>query len=313
MAYTINLTNGNVLVTLADGEINTTACSLTLIGRNVSTYGERVNEDLVRLLENSANSTSPNAPQHGQLWYDTGNNALKVRTTLDEWNTLATYNKGATAPSGITAGDIWYDTVAKKVKVRIDGSDRVVGPLDTVTVTGDATGTGTFNGTANVSVNLTLAQDRVRISGDTLTGQLNASRGFTAGTNNTANLIYVTDDGVGILTNTPSVALDVNGSIRTIPQIHSNVTGTFTVDAKYGAHQLNVTGTTTIQFNNFASTGQVVRLVLVGTNNTINWPGTVKWPNAAAPNLTNGNSNIAVVTLTKYSGSSNLLATYVSY
>jgi hypothetical protein len=313
MAYTINLTNGNVLVTLADGETNTTACSLSLIGRNVSTYGERVNEDLVHLLENAANTVAPATPLAGQLWYDTGNDALNFYTTGNAWSTLATYNKGATAPAGITAGDIWYDTSAKKVKVRIDGTDRVVGPLDTITVTGNVTGSGSFNGTANATVTVTLVDERVKTAGDTMTGQLNASRGFTAGTLATANLIYLTDDGVGILTNTPSVALDVNGAIRMIPQIHSSVSGSITVDATYGAHQLAVVGTTTIAFSNFGSAGQVVRLTITGTNNTINWPGTVKWPNNAAPNLTNGTLNTAVVTLTKYSGSSNILATYVSY
>jgi hypothetical protein len=313
MAYPIILTNGNLLVTLADGETNTTACSLSLIGRNVTTYGERVNEDLVHLLENAANTTAPTAPLAGQLWYDTGANALNYRTTGNTWNTLATYVKGASAPTGIAAGDIWYDTGAKKVKVRIDGNDLVVGPLDTITVTGNVTGSGSFNGTSSATITVTLVEERVKTAGDTLTGQLNAARGFSAGTAATANLIYLTDGGVGILTNTPSVALDVNGAIRTIPQIHTGVSGTITIDATYGAHQLALTGPTTIAFNNFVSNGQVVRLTITGTNNAVTWPGTVKWPNNAVPNLTNGALNTAVVTLTKYSGSTNILATYVSY
>lgn len=312
MAYPITLTNGNTLVTIADGEINSSACSLTLIGRNVTTYGEHVNEDLVRLLENAANSGAPSTPLVGQLWYNTADNTLSVYNTGNSWSTLSSYYKGTT-PTGLAEGDIWYDTTAKKVKVRVGLSDKVVGPPDNVVLSGAVTGTASFNGTPNVSVTTTLVEDRVRISGDTLTGTLRASAGFSAGTTGTANLIYLTDDGVGIKTTGPSLALDVNGSIRMIPQVHSSVSGTITIDANYGAHQLNVTGTTTIAFSGFSFVGQVVRLVITGTNNTINWPGTVKWPNNASPNLTNGALNIAVVTLTKYSGSTNVLATYVSY
>ena len=105
MAYPINLTNGNLLVTLADGETNTSACSLTLIGRNVSTYGESVNEDLVHLLENAANTVAPNNPTPGQLWYNTGSDTLSVRTTGNTWTNLATYTKSASTPSGIVAGE----------------------------------------------------------------------------------------------------------------------------------------------------------------------------------------------------------------
>ena len=52
MAYKINNTFGTLLVTLADGTIDTTTTDLTLIGKGYAGFGEKLNENLVKLLEN---------------------------------------------------------------------------------------------------------------------------------------------------------------------------------------------------------------------------------------------------------------------
>ena len=67
MSYTINLTNGNILATIADGTINSTATSLTLIGKNYAGYGTFLNDNLVHILENSSSSSAPTTPLTGQL------------------------------------------------------------------------------------------------------------------------------------------------------------------------------------------------------------------------------------------------------
>ena len=69
MAYVINKADGTVLTTLIDGTTDTTT-DLTLIGKNYSGFGLAINQDLVKLLENFANSTPPSKPITGQLWYD---------------------------------------------------------------------------------------------------------------------------------------------------------------------------------------------------------------------------------------------------
>ena len=56
MSYILNKTNGSILATLNDGSINQTT-DLVFVGRNYAGYGEFVNEDLLRLLENFANTT----------------------------------------------------------------------------------------------------------------------------------------------------------------------------------------------------------------------------------------------------------------
>ena len=62
MSYIINKTDGSVLVEVVDGTINQTATDITLIGKNSSSYGEFINENLVHILENFADSISPSNP-----------------------------------------------------------------------------------------------------------------------------------------------------------------------------------------------------------------------------------------------------------
>ena len=69
MAYTINKTDGTIVATIADGTIDTST-SLTLFGQNYSGFGELLNENLVKLLENSSSTSSPTAPIKGELWFD---------------------------------------------------------------------------------------------------------------------------------------------------------------------------------------------------------------------------------------------------
>ena len=77
MAYTINLTNGTIFATIADGTVNTTS-SMTLVGKNYAGYGQFLDDNFIHLLENSANTTAPAAPLTGQLWWDSANKILKV-------------------------------------------------------------------------------------------------------------------------------------------------------------------------------------------------------------------------------------------
>jgi glycosylphosphatidylinositol transamidase (GPIT) subunit GPI8 len=87
MTYNINNTIGTQLFQVADGTINSDL-SLTLVGRNYSGWGETVNENFVKLLENSAGSNEP-APAKlltGQLWYDTGDSVAGRLPQLKIYN-----------------------------------------------------------------------------------------------------------------------------------------------------------------------------------------------------------------------------------
>ena len=80
MAYAINKTDGTVVATVADGTLDTASSSLSLIGKNYAGYGEVLNENQIKLLENFANTSSntPTSPLQGQIWYNTTANQLQV-------------------------------------------------------------------------------------------------------------------------------------------------------------------------------------------------------------------------------------------
>jgi len=50
MTYKINKTDGSLLKEIIDSEIDQSATDLTLIGKNVTGYGEYINENFVKLL-----------------------------------------------------------------------------------------------------------------------------------------------------------------------------------------------------------------------------------------------------------------------
>ena len=128
MSYKINKTDGTLLVDLIDGTINTESSDITLIGRNYKGFGELINENFVKMLENFASSSAPANPLRGQLWYDTSENRLKVYNGT-EFSTNGII-VSSTQPN-LAAGDIWIDSLNNQMKF-FDGSDLVlVGPIFT--------------------------------------------------------------------------------------------------------------------------------------------------------------------------------------
>jgi hypothetical protein len=136
MAYTINLTDGSIFATIADGTINTSS-SMTLVGKNYAGYGEFLDENFIHLLENSSNTTAPGAPLTGQIWWDSGAGILNVYNGT-AWKRIGGATASASAPSGATSeiGDLWYDTTNAQLKVYTGSAWLLVGPAFT-------SGTGT--------------------------------------------------------------------------------------------------------------------------------------------------------------------------
>jgi len=131
MPYTINLSNGDILTTVIDGDVDTSSSSLSLIGKNSTSYGEFQNENFVHLLENFSNSTAPLAQLKGQIWYDAGpDNRLKVYNGT-AWRSIGSAIVNASAPATSTSvtGDIWLDTSSNRLYVRTSAEWRLVGPI----------------------------------------------------------------------------------------------------------------------------------------------------------------------------------------
>jgi len=136
MAYTVTKTAGTVITTVADGTVDTTATSLTLIGKNYAGYGIFLNENYVQLLENFSNTTPPSAPLTGQLWYDNVNDILKVYNgDTNQWKPISSSITSATAPSAAVSviGDIWWDTTNAQLKVWSGSAWITIGPSYTST------------------------------------------------------------------------------------------------------------------------------------------------------------------------------------
>ena len=129
MAYTINRTDGTAITTITDGTVDNTT-SVQLFGKSFSGFGEGLNENLVKLLENSASTSAPSAPLKGELWFDTSTAQLKVYdgTSFKPSAGAKSQNSAPTTPS---AGDLWHDSDNDQLYVHTGSAFQLVGPVYT--------------------------------------------------------------------------------------------------------------------------------------------------------------------------------------
>jgi hypothetical protein len=129
MSYTINLTDGTIFAVVADGTINTDS-SQTLVGKNYAGYGEFLNENYIRLLENASNTSAPGAPLTGQLWWDKTNSIMKVYNGT-VFKVISAATASASQPSSNVAGDLWFDTTNDQLKAYSGSAFITIGPAST--------------------------------------------------------------------------------------------------------------------------------------------------------------------------------------
>ena len=127
MAYKINNTFGTLLVTLADGTIDTATTDIALIGKGYAGFGEKLNENLVKLLENFNNTTAPSNKIQGQLWYDRTNNQLNVYTG-SKFKPVGSTANSTSAPTNAVQGDLWFDTTNTQLYVYNGSAWTLIGP-----------------------------------------------------------------------------------------------------------------------------------------------------------------------------------------
>lgn len=126
MSYRLTKTNGELLLELADGDVDESTTDITLIGRNYRGFGKVLNENFIHILENFAGTAPPNAPLTGQFWYDTNEQRMKVY----DGSSFRSANGSVVSPTqpSLVSGDIWVDNRNNKLYF-FDGEDLVlVGP-----------------------------------------------------------------------------------------------------------------------------------------------------------------------------------------
>lgn len=114
MAYSINKTDGTLLATVADGQIDNLSTDLTLIGKNYSGFGEALNENFIKLLENFAGTGRPEKPIRGQVWFDSSELKLKVYTGTS-FVPVSSATISNSQPGDPGAGDLWFNNIAKQL------------------------------------------------------------------------------------------------------------------------------------------------------------------------------------------------------
>jgi len=115
------------LVTLADGTIDVAATDLTLIGKGYAGFGEKLNENLVKMLENFNNTSAPSNKITGQLWYDQTNKQLNVYTGT-KFKPVGSTTNSTSAPTNAVQGDMWFDTTNTQLYVYTGSAWTLIGP-----------------------------------------------------------------------------------------------------------------------------------------------------------------------------------------
>jgi hypothetical protein len=121
MAYTIKRTDGTILLTLSDSRVDQLTTSVTLIGKNVDSYGEYYNDNLVGLLENFSSTEQPRSPLVGQLWHNRIDGRIYVYGLDNLFSPVAATSVSPLQPTNLNAGDLWIDSVNKQLYFTPDG------------------------------------------------------------------------------------------------------------------------------------------------------------------------------------------------
>ena len=178
MSYNIVNADGTPLATVADGQVNTTTVSLTLIGKNYAGYGTFLNENFLYLLQNFSSPTAPQNPVGGQLWWKSDTRLLNVYDKITQsWKSISGAQSLSTAPLNPVAGDLWFDTINQQLKTYSGAAWIVIGPAFSAS-------TGTSGAVADTIVDTSLISHVVVkfYVQNSLVAILNKDNTFTPGT-----------------------------------------------------------------------------------------------------------------------------------
>jgi hypothetical protein len=208
MAYTIIKSNGTVLTTIPDGTINTTSTSLGLVGKNFAGYGQTIDTNFVRQLENFAASTPPANPLRGQLWYNITNNTMYVcpsdgETDANQWLALTSSSESGTTTFGAI-------TVTGNIAA------------NNITLTNSVNAANITALNASITANLTAANANITTGNvaSLFTTVINAGSISTAGT--VTGVWSFNGSGNAIIANTGNIYINPSFGIRSDSYMYAN-------------------------------------------------------------------------------------------
>ena len=134
MSYIINKTTGEILVTILDGTADgptvnpgLNSSDIDLFGKNYQIFGERLNENFIRLLQNFSSTTQPSKPLQGELWYDLNTSLLKIYTGTS-FIPVSPVVVSSSAPTATVIGAQWWDQTNRQGYIWNGDSWTLIGP-----------------------------------------------------------------------------------------------------------------------------------------------------------------------------------------
>lgn len=136
MTYQVYFTdriNKPTPITVTENTVDATT-DLKFLGKNSQNYGSIVAENFLHLLENFANTSAPNNPIQGQLWFDTNSGVTQLKVNVDGtangWAPAGGIKRSNTPPDTTNSviGDLWANTNTQQLFLFTGTTWSLVGP-----------------------------------------------------------------------------------------------------------------------------------------------------------------------------------------
>lgn len=211
MPYTINFTSGSKpTITVNNNTFNTTFLPIVLIGKSTLNWGEIIQENYIKILENFDSSSFPSNPTTGMLWSDNSSVSSRQLKLYDgtAWKQISIINNGPLPGTGQYVGQLWNSSTFQYY----------------------------WNGTTWKKIDI----DSLPLSGGTVTGAIISSVAPTLSTHLT-NKTYV-DNEIATKTLLLATGGTVNGNISVLlsPSSGNHLTNKTYVDNALSTQYTNV-------------------------------------------------------------------------
>jgi hypothetical protein len=121
MPYILIKSDGTTLTTVQDATVDNTT-SLTFVGRNYSGYGQTIEENFLHLLENFSSPVAPAHPIQGQLWFNSTLKQLQICYDGSTFINVSNATVSNVKPADSATGSLWWDTGNNLLKVYVNGA-----------------------------------------------------------------------------------------------------------------------------------------------------------------------------------------------